>query len=88
MEKIKKIRTKILNIIINKKDQIQCGRQRSCLQKWNLRAKIMAIADLTDGFKPKKSKGKKKHKKKDGKKEKKENENEENEEKKEGEENK
>ena len=54
--------------IFNKKDQIQCGRERSCLQKWNLRAKIIAISDLTVGFrKSKKSKGKKKNKKKDDK---------------------
>ena len=68
--------TKILVIIFNKKDQILCARQRSCLQKWNLRAKIIAIGDLTIGFrKSKKGKGKKKIKKKDGKnKDKKENE--------------
>ena len=60
--------TKILVQIFNKKDQILCARQRSCLQKWNLRAKIIAIGDLTVGFKKtKKGKGKKKIKKKDGK---------------------
>ena len=68
--------TKIMVIIFNKKDQILCARQRSCLQKWNLRAKILAIGDLTVGFrKSKRGKGKKKIKKKDGKnKDKKENE--------------
>ena len=79
---------KILFKIFTKKDQILCGKERSCLQKWNLRAKIIAIGDLTTGFrKSKKGKGKKKIKKKDGKnKEKKENDvndNEEKEEKKE-----
>ena len=59
-------RIKILFKIFTKKDQIQCGKQRSCLQKWNLRAKIIAISDLTIGYKkPKKTKGKKKMKKKD-----------------------
>ena len=59
---------KMILKIFNKKDQIQCGRERSCLQKWNLRAKIIAISDLTVGFrKSKKSKGKKKNKKKDDK---------------------
>ena len=43
-------RIKILFKIFTKKDQIQCGKQRICLQKWNLRAKIIAIADLTLGF--------------------------------------
>ena len=63
--------------IFNKKDQIQCGKERSCLQKWNLRAKIIAISDLTVGYrKSKKLRGKKKNKKKDDKKAK-DNENEE-----------
>ena len=61
-------RTKILIQIFNKKDQILCGVERSCLQKWNLRAKIIAIGDLTSGYrKSKKIKGKKKTKKKDDK---------------------
>ena len=63
--------------IFNKKDQIQCGKQRTCLQKWNLRAKIIAIGDLTNDYrKPRRTKGKKKKKKvgdkNDGKKEEKE----------------
>ena len=59
-------RIKKLVKIFNKKDQILCGKERSCLQKWNLRAKIIAISDLTDGYKKtKKTKGKKKIKKKD-----------------------
>ena len=40
--------------IFNKKDQTHFARQRSCLQKWNLRAKILAIADLNLGFKKQK----------------------------------
>ena len=61
-------KTKILIIIFNKKDQILCAKERCCLQKWNLRAKIIAIGDLTLGFKKsKKSKVKKKIKKKNGK---------------------
>ena len=68
---------KLLFKLFTKKDQIQCGKQRGCLQKWNLRAKIIAIGDLTVGYrKSKKGKGKKKVKKKDKKKEIKENENE------------
>ena len=60
---------KKLVIIFNKKDQILCSRLRSCLQRWNLRAKIMGISDLTGGVrKSKKAKGKKKNKKKDDKK--------------------
>ena len=35
-------KAKILIKIFNKKDQILCARERSCLQKWNLRAKIIA----------------------------------------------
>ena len=67
---------KLLFKIFTKKDQIQCGKQRSCLQKWNLRAKIIAIVDLTVGYKkPKKGKSKKKIKKKDKKKEMKKKEN-------------
>ncbi len=59
-------RIKKLVKIFNKKDQIVCGKERSCLQKWNLRAKIIAISDLTCGYKKtKKAKGKKKTKKKD-----------------------
>ena len=61
-------KSKILIIIFNKKDQILCAKERCCLQKWNLRAKIIAIGDLTFGFKKsKKSKVKKKIKKKNGK---------------------
>ena len=41
---------KKLVVIFNKKDQILCSRLRSCLQKWNLRAKIMGISDLTGGM--------------------------------------
>lgn len=52
---------KKLVVIFNKKDQILCSRLRSCLQKWNLRAKIMGISDLTGGMrKSKRVKGKKK----------------------------
>ena len=70
-------RIKMILKIFNKKDQIQCGKERSCLQKWNLRAKIIAISDLTVGYrKSKKLRGKKKNKKKDDKKTK-DNENEE-----------
>ena len=71
-------KAKILVKIFNKKDQTHYARERSCIQKWNLRAKILAIGDLTIGFKkPKKGKGKKKTKKNDKKnKDKKENENE------------
>ncbi len=55
---------KLILRIFNKKDKIQCGKERGCLQKWNLRAKIMAIGDLTTEYKkPKKLKGKKKKKK-------------------------
>ena len=55
---------KLILKIFNKKDQIQCGKQRSCLQKWNLRAKIIAIGDLTNDYKkPRRTKGKKKKKK-------------------------
>ena len=61
-------KSKILIVIFNKKDQILCAKERCCLQKWNLRAKIIAIGDLTFGFKKsKKSKVKKKIKKKNGK---------------------
>ena len=73
---------KKLVVIFNKKDQILCSRLRSCLQKWNLRAKIMGISDLTGGMrKSKRVKGKKKNKKKEDKKdeEKKEENNENNE---------
>ena len=73
---------KKLVVIFNKKDQILCSRLRSCLQKWNLRAKIMGISDLTGGVrKSKRAKGKKKNKKKEDKKdeEKKEENNENNE---------
>ncbi len=68
---------KMILKIFNKKDQIQCGKQRTCLQKWNLRAKIIAIGDLTNDYrKPRRTKGKKKKKKvgdkNDGKKEEKE----------------
>ena len=60
---------KKLVVIFNKKDQILCSRLRSCLQKWNLRAKIMGISDLTGGMrKSKRVKGKKKNKKKEDKK--------------------
>ena len=60
---------KKLVVIFNKKDQILCSRLRSCLQKWNLRAKIMGISDLTGGIrKSKRVKGKKKNKKKEDKK--------------------
>ena len=53
--------------IFTKKDQIQCGKERNCLQQWNLRAKILAIADLTTGYKKlRKSKAKKKKKKTEG----------------------
>ena len=56
-------KAKLLIKIFNKKDQTHFARQRSCLQKWNLRAKILAIADLNLGFKKhKKGKGKKKKK--------------------------
>ena len=59
-------RKKILSIIINRKDQIICGTLRGGLQKWNLRAKILSIGDLTVGFRQsKKGKGKKKTKKKE-----------------------
>ena len=76
-----KINQKLV-VIFNKKDQIICSRLRSCLQKWNLRAKIMGISDLTGGVrKSKRAKGKKKNKKKEDKKdeEKKEENNENNE---------
>ena len=60
-------RLKLILRIFNKKDKIQCGKERGCLQKWNLRAKIMAIGDLTTEYKkPKKLKGKKKKKKTKG----------------------
>ena len=63
-----KINQKLV-VIFNKKDQILCSRLRSCLQKWNLRAKIMGISDLTGGIrKSKRVKGKKKNKKKEDKK--------------------
>ena len=75
-------RVKLILKIFNKKDKIQCGMERSCLQKWNLRAKIIAIADLTSDYKkPKKTKGKKKKKKIDGKNKEKKEEKVENEEK-------
>jgi len=73
---------KKLVVIFNKKDQILCSRLRSCLQRWNLRAKIMGLTDLTGGVrKSKRVKGKKKNKKKEDKKdeEKKEENNESNE---------
>ena len=73
---------KKLVVIFNKKDQILCSRLRSCLQRWNLRAKIMGLTDLTGGVrKSKRVKGKKKNKKKEDKKdeEKKEENNENNE---------
>ena len=76
-----KINQKLV-VIFNKKDQIICSRLRSCLQRWNLRAKIMGISDLTGGVrKSKRAKGKKKNKKKEDKKdeEKKEENNENNE---------
>ena len=70
---------KKLVVIFNKKDQILCSRLRSCLQKWNLRAKIMGISDLTGGMrKSKRVKGKKKNKKKEDKKDEENNENNEN----------
>ena len=62
-------KSKKLILIFNKKDQILCLAQRSRLQKWNLRAKILAIADLTIGFKkPKRLKTRKKTKRYDDKK--------------------
>jgi hypothetical protein len=73
---------KKLVVIFNKKDLILCSRLRSCLQRWNLRAKIMGISDLTGGVRrSKRLKGKKKNKKKEDKKneEKKEENNENNE---------
>ena len=83
-KKQKELREKMIKIlftIFTRKDQTLCAKQRSCLQKWNLRAKIIAIGDLTIGYrKSKKIKGKKKGKKKDGKnKKEKQNDNEENE---------
>ena len=76
-----KINQKLV-VIFNKKDQIICSRLRSSLQRWNLRAKILGISDLTGGVrKSKRAKGKKKNKKKEDKKdeEKKEENNENNE---------
>ena len=76
-------KSKKLIVIFNKKDQILCLALRSSLQKWNLRAKILAISDLTIGFrKSKRLKGRKKTKRYDDDKnkdneEKKEDENEE-----------
>ena len=68
MKELLEKKAKILIRIFNKKDQIICAKERCCLQKWNLRAKIIAIGDLTLGFKKsKKSKVKKKIKKKNGK---------------------
>ena len=65
-----KINKKLFKIF-TKKDQILCGKKRSYLQKWNLRVKIIAIAELNIEYKkPKKGKGKKKLKKIDEKNEK------------------
>ena len=79
LKELMESRIKILFTIFNRKDQILCGAERNCLQKWDLRAKILSIGDLNVRLrKSKKGKGKKKTKKKEGKnKEKKENENEE-----------
>ena len=69
-QKKKELWEKLLQLmlkIFTKKDQIQCGKERNCLQQWNLRAKILAIADLTTGYKKlRKSKAKKKKKKTEG----------------------
>ena len=59
-------RNNILYKIFTKKDRIIHGNLRNCLQKWNLRAKIIAIANLAkEDKKFKKLKSKKNVKKKD-----------------------